>query len=332
MKKPLFVLISDVHFTLNTLPIATEAFKHAIDKAEELKVPLIDCGDLTNDKAVLRAEVVNRILELNRYANDKKVDIFYLIGNHSLLNEKVPGVHALEFLDTTISKPMVGRFKNRFVQFIPYQSDSNVIKDLLPSVSRDMFIIMHQGVQGAFMGDYIQDKSSIDPAEFEGYTVFSGHYHRHQQVGPVTYVGNPYTLTFGEANDGPKGYLVVYDDGSFDRVILPFRKHIIREIDCTKTDFFEWYKHPACNKEDLLWLKVKGPRSYLATLHKKEIGKFLLGHENFKLDKIPSDSIEFKPVNEKMTEKEILDQLIEGLGEQKNKKEELKKLWREVMA
>ena len=335
MKHPIFVAISDVHFTLNTLTEATEAFKSAIDKAAELNVPLVDCGDLTNDKAVLRAEIVNQLLELGEYAHSKKVDVFCLVGNHSLLNEKVPGVHALNFLDgvfTVIDRPIVGKFKNRYIQFIPYQSDSEVIKDLLPGVSKDMFIIMHQGVKGAFMGDYIQDKSSIDPAEFAGFTVFSGHYHRHQQVGPVTYIGNPYSLTFGEANDGPKGYLVVYNDGSFEQVVMPLRKHVIQEIDCTKTDFFEAHKHPAYIKNDIIWLKVKGPRSYLDSLHKKQIGKFLLGHENFKLDKIPSDSIEFKPVSEKMTEKEILDQLIDNLAENTTKKEQLKKLWKEVMA
>jgi len=332
MKRPIFVAISDVHFTLNTLSLATEAFKSAIDKAAELNVPLIDCGDLTNDKAILRAEVVNRLLELHDYADSKKVDIFYLIGNHSLLNEKVPGVHSLKFLPTTIETPMVGKFKNTLVQFIPYQSDAQVIKDLLPNIPKNALIVMHQGVKGAFMGDYIQDKSSIEPEEFNGFTVFSGHYHRHQTVGAVTYIGNPYTLTFGEANDGPKGYLVVYDDGSYEQEILPLRKHVIKEIDITHTDFFEAKLHDVYNTSDLIWLKVTGPRSQLAQLDKNHVGKYLFGHQNFKLDKIPTDSIEFKPIDKKMTENQILDHLIENLGENDNKKKELKKLWREVLA
>jgi UDP-2,3-diacylglucosamine pyrophosphatase LpxH len=335
MKKPIFVAISDVHFTLNTLSLATEAFRHAIDKAAELGVPLIDCGDLTNDKAILRAEVVSRLIELEKYAGSKKVDISFLVGNHSLLNEKVPGVHALSFLKNVISEPcwyhLFGACQDTVVRFIPYQSDSEVIRKLISKITKKTIIVMHQGVKGAFMGDYLQDKSSIEPEVFEGHIVFSGHYHRHQSIGPVTYIGNPYSLTFGEANDGPKGYLVVYDDGSFERVLLPFRKHVIVNVDCTKTDLFKIDKHQY-NLDDLIWLKVTGPRSYLATLNKKEIGKHLFGHENFKLDKIPSDAIEFKPINKKLTENEILDQLIDNLAENTNKKEQLKKLWKEVLA
>jgi hypothetical protein len=329
MKHPIFVAISDVHFTLSTLSLATEAFKHAIDKAAELRVPLVDCGDITNDKAVLRAEVVNRLLELNDYAISKNADIFYLIGNHSLLNEKVPGVHSLNFLPTTIEKPMVGKFKNSIVQFIPYQSDAQVIKDLIPSIPKNAMIVMHQGVKGAFMGDYIQDKSSIDPAEFEGFTVFSGHYHRHQSVGPVTYIGNPYSLTFGEANDGPKGYLVVYNDGSFERVLLPLRKHVVLQLDVADID--RNVVVDKCSVDDLVWVKVCGSKSRLALLHKKEVAKYI-GHENFKLDKIPNDAIEFKPTNKKLTENELLDQLIDNLAENTIKKEQLKKLWKEVLA
>ena len=335
MKRPIFVAISDVHFTLNTLSLATEAFKSAIDKAAELNVPLIDCGDLTNDKAILRAEVMNQLLDLANYSEYKKVQVVALVGNHSLLNEKVAGVHALNFLShkwDIVDKSITGKFGNRFVCFIPYQSNSEEVARIAKETPKDFIVVMHQGVRGAFMGDYIQDKSSIDPELLKDFTVFSGHYHRHQTVGTVTYIGNPYTLTFGEANDGPKGYLVVYDDGTYEQEILPLRKHVIKEIDITHTDFFEAKLHDVYNTSDLIWLKVTGPRSQLAQLDKNHVGKYLFGHQNFKLDKIPTDSIEFKPLDKKMTENQILDHLIENLGENDNKKKELKKLWREVLA
>ena len=63
-KKPIAVLISDVHYTPSSLPIAHTAMKMALSKAEALKVPLIDCGDILDSKAIIRAECANALIEL----------------------------------------------------------------------------------------------------------------------------------------------------------------------------------------------------------------------------------------------------------------------------
>ena len=155
------------------------------------------------------------------------------------------------------------------VVLIPYQSNTVTLPEMIESLDRDvMFIIMHQGVKGAFMGDYVQDKSSVDPELFKHHKVISGHYHRHQTVGTVTYIGSPYTTSFGEANDGPKGYLIVNEDGTFERQYVPTRRHII----LSKTVKNVHHKDQIINEEDMAWVKVTGRKSELDQLDKNKIG------------------------------------------------------------
>lgn len=334
-KRPIAVLISDVHYSLNTLDLADKAFREAIDCAGQLHVPLIDCGDITNDKAIIRAEVANQMIETMKYAKDKRVDIFLLVGNHSLINEKDNTRHSLNFLEPFCC--IVDQVKRDFIlSFMPYASEfpSSLEMDLAYP------IIMHQGVKGAFMGDYIQDKSSVDPSLFAGFTVFSGHYHRHQQIvngiplksheGPVygpntiTYVGNPYTLSFGEANDPLKGFLILYSDYSFERVVLNYRRHVIHEMKLGDD-------LPKLRGEDLLLLKVEGPLSELKKINKKEWGERILGHSHFRLEIVPTDTPQPKFDVSKMTDHEIFDTIIDATGETSTQKAFLKSLWRELL-
>jgi hypothetical protein len=91
---------------------------------------------------------------------------------------------------------------------------------------------MHQGFKGAFMGEYVVDKTSIDPSEVADYNVITGHYHRRQKIGTVQYIGTPYTITFAEAHDPEKGYQLLLEDGSLRFVPLNLRRHIIVERSC----------------------------------------------------------------------------------------------------
>ena len=81
MANPRAVLISDVHYNLQTLPLADAAMRQAIQKANELQVPLIVAGDLHDTKANLRGECINAMLET---FNTCEQDIYFLIGNHDL--------------------------------------------------------------------------------------------------------------------------------------------------------------------------------------------------------------------------------------------------------
>jgi DNA repair exonuclease SbcCD nuclease subunit len=321
------VITSDIHFNLNTLPIASKALRAALTKAEDLKVPLIIAGDLHDTKAIIRAEVMNELIYILASA---RTPVYILVGNHDLCNERGP-VHGLEYLDpyaTIVDSPRIlsmGGLPDFFlcIHLIPYYSDLNKLKQYIATLTPGPLMIMHQGFRGAYMGDYIQDKTSISVDAVKDFTVISGHYHRHQTLGTVTYIGSPYTITFGEANDGPKGFLILNSDGTFTREILNLRKHLV--INCGIKDVYESELYKDYNRErgDLLWLKVTGALSELQKLDKSAF-------PNIKLELIPTDSQELKAPTKEMTGEEIFDSIIDNLSDSVEHRSNLKRLYREI--
>lgn len=316
------VLISDIHFNINTLKEAEASLRQAIKTSDNLGYTLIICGDLNDTKAIIRAEVANKLLEILSTRN--KSNTIILIGNHDLINEKGKE-HSLNFLDpyaTIINEP----FEWGGYHLIPYQTSLEVFRGIIKGIPEGSTIVMHQGVQGAFMGDYMQDKTSVHIDELKAFKVYSGHYHRHQNIGTVTYIGNPYTLSFGEANDSSKGFLVLDEHERMTKVPTKLRRHHVIERD--NTDFL--VADHSVKPNDLLWLKIKGKSEWLSTLSKEELGKQYIGHNNFRLDLIPTDE------KQEITETpkaplEVLDLVIESSGASEERKTSLKKLAKELL-
>lgn len=333
-RKPTAVLIADIHFSLSTLEEASLAFKQAANMAIDLSVPLIVAGDLTDGKAIIRGEVANCLIRLfSLWGANTQV----LVGNHDKLNEK-GDEDALHFLNPYTTIIRTTTFNQEIGGWlIPYQSSPEAFRRELSNIVQESLIICHQGVQGAHMGSYVMDKTSLPMDTFQDYRVISGHYHRAQDikcgrprlsgVGLFSYVGNPYTLSFGEAGDGMKGFQVLYSDGLMVQVpILNIRRHII--IETTNDQLFS----QKVNKSAILWFKVHGPFSELQKIKKKDVAQQIVGHMNFKLDLIPNDSRSLEQTERKtLTGEEIFDKLIEMLPEKPEQKAYLKTLWREVL-
>ena len=334
MTTPTAVLISDIHFTVATLDLASKSLSMARDKAFQLNVPLIICGDTLDSKAVMRAECVNALLDILSYKSYNNVDTMILVGNHDLLNEKGTD-HSLRFLEThcaIIDKPTFSKALNLYL--FPYMGDKEQLQKALNSTPKGSTIIMHQGVQSAYMGHYVQDKTSLPKEAFQGYRVISGHYHKAQNINcgdsTYTYLGNPYTLSYGEALDGPKGFNVLNSDGSLTFIPTGLRKHIVLER--TQYDLLDPVSN--YNPGDLVQLKVVGSGIELEKLDKNEIGQKLFGHSLFKFDKISYDLP--KILNEAIKDKnlndsEMLDHIIDTTSESERIKTHLKSLWRELL-
>lgn len=345
MSKPIAVLITDIHFTLATLERAAAAFLKAQFKAKILNVPLVVLGDTLDAKRIIAAECANKLIELLSVKDAP--DTIFLVGNHDKINEKSED-HALNFLKplaTVIDAPKTGRLSGTKVLLMPYQHDTNVIKNIL---SEEVFfppslILMHQGVMGSEAGHYIQDKSACPKEWFEDFRVISGHYHKKQDIkcgrprkgglGLFSYLGNPYTLNFGEARDGEKGYHILNSDGSLELVSLDLPKHVVFELTA------DWLGQKGlvtpgafAKEQDFLWIKVHGTSEQLASLTRTSIAESLfLQGRSFKLDLVKAEAkadIDIKSTSQDKSV--ILDKLIDSLTNVDDKqKKRLKATWRD---
>lgn len=340
---PKAVCISDLHFSLSTLDLASNALKQAMSKAKELNVPLVIAGDLTDQKAIIRAEVANRLISIFRDQEKPYLeveDIYIIVGNHDMINEKGQD-HALHFLEPyaqIIAFPYESRKIGTWL--IPYQNNSDNLQNILKDIPKKSTIIMHQGVLGADMGHYIKDSTSLYKEAFADFRVISGHYHKAQDikcgrprkgaVGLFSYIGTPYTVSFAEANDGPKGFRVLRSDGTLESVPTNLRRHILIEK-VYDNGWPEPSKKLDITKEDLLWLKLKGPKSIMDKIRKSHLGAALPMGENFKLDKIPTESPKDTQERKELKDTELLDKIIDGVNDSETQKKALKKLWRELL-
>lgn len=338
MGKPIAVLGADIHYNINTLELADAATRQMVAKANQLNVPLVIAGDLHDTKAHLRAECEEAMIVTLQGA---KHDPIILVGNHCRRNERSPE-HALHFLrgiGTIIDKPCSWSQGSLSATLIPYQHNQEEFKAALAFKPPGSLVICHQGIIGADMGHYVQDKSAITKEDVAAYRVVSGHYHRRQDIdcgtsghlhkGIFSYIGNPYSLTFGEAKDPEKGFQILMDDGTLEFVPTNLRRHLVIAIRFEGLAFLQ-VLNPKPRPEDPLWLKVQGSSAQLASIKKKDIA-LVLGREDFKYDPIRTDVGTEATVTPKMSSTEAMDAVIEGSPDEAPRKDELKKLYRELM-
>ncbi len=314
------VLISDVHYSLSTLEVADKATRMAVEAANDLGVPLIVAGDLHDTKANLRGECVKAMIDTFKLC---KITPFVLIGNHDKINEKSEE-NALSFLTpyvNLIAKPV--RNLIPYWTFIPYQHDVAAMRAYLQHLQKGANIIMHQGVQGSIAGTYFIDPTAITREDIAGFNVISGHYHSRNDL----YVGNPYTLSFGEANDPEKGFKILYDDNSLDFVPTNLRKHLVFEMDSSLTCDTSAYV-----PGDIVWIKVLGTNEELATITKEKIIQ-ATGIASFKLDMLPSQATVLPTAGsiKDLTQPETIDSIITKLRLSAGSTYRLKNLWKKLV-
>lgn len=336
--KPIAVLISDIHYNINTLEVADKALRMAVDKANELGVNLIVAGDLHDTKANIRAECIQAIQNtLGKLYFCLKA--YLLRGNHDSLNEK-SSIHSLSVLQNNSVEVVNNvQFYGTDYYLVPYHSDPEQLKAYLKTFPIGATLIMHQGLESSNSGHYIQDKSAVSHSDVKDYRVISGHYHQRQDiktgrprkgaVGLWSYLGNPYTLGFGEANDPEKGFSVLMSDGSLEFIPTNLRRHRIVEIDLE--DGMPTVPPDLIKDSDILWVKITAASDRLAGVTREDIVRIYNIRQSFKLDLIPKDqNMVHIDQNLVQSKSEILDTLIDGLNESEVRKSRLKAMWKDL--
>lgn len=335
MSKPIAVLISDIHYSVPTLELADAAMRQAIAEANRLDLPLIVAGDLHDSKANVRGECIKAMRDTLKLAKRRP---WVIVGNHCRINEKSIE-HALHFLEDLTHIVAASTWCEAVKSYlVAYHHNPDSLRFYLSNLPMGCRIIMHQGIQDSNSGEYIQDRSAITHDDVKDFRVISGHYHQRQDiktgrpqkgaVGLFSYIGSPYTMNFGEANDGPKGFQILMDDGTLEFIPTNLRKHVVYALDADVAEVWQ----PLHSDTDLIRVKMKGTKERLAGVTKVKVAYTMGIKQDFRLDLIPTDN-ESRTDNILQTSSmaEVLDQLIDSLSassiEQKNR---VKALWKEL--
>lgn len=337
MPKPKAVLLSDVHFSLNTIEPATIAMETAFAKANELNVPLCVLGDLNDSKAIIRGECLNAMIKVFDRPHKKQPRV--LIGNHDLINERSKE-HTLGFL-RPYAKVIdeVWHDEETAATFIPYQSEPSVFVALCQR-SPGYLLLCHQGYNS---GTGFVDHSAVTPAELPESRYISGHYHARQTYRPSNwhngsyqFLGNPYTLGFAEANDPEKGFHVLYDDNqlAFHYLDGVPRHRALRAITSSNAIIGLDDSCSAIRDIDRLLVKLSGPQAQLNKVTKAQVKQALnLPTDSFRLDLISTDEVQEVEAPKLITSEELLDNVINSMQNTTTAQQyRLKALWRKLAA
>jgi DNA repair exonuclease SbcCD nuclease subunit len=205
------------------------------------------------------------------------------------------------------------------------------LRQKLSQLDKDKILIMHQGLQSSNSGEYYQDHSALSLEDIKDFRVISGHYHTRQTIGNFDYIGNPYTLNFGEANDPEKGFQVLHSNGHLEFIPTNLRKHVIITHNIVNNDT-EWSSGPAYaggGRNDLIWVKVLGTKQQLSKFNKDAWLKDSGIPNNVKLSLLPTDEeSRYSQKAQNLSQKELFDDIISSKNIDKLTQKRLKTLWR----
>ena len=149
---------------------------------------------------------------------------FFCIGNHDLFHRHTREIYSVvpfnEFSNfQVIDQPTL--VTDRFgedVLFSPYLFHDEYGEDLKKYLG-----VKYWAGHFEFKGFQITGYNMVmptgpDPTEFAGpKDIVSGHFHKRQTGGNITYMGNTFPMDFGDAGDADRG-LMVYDHGTSEMI------------------------------------------------------------------------------------------------------------------
>lgn len=227
-----FCIVGDPHVTPKSLDKADKLF----DKIEQIGLPTIILGDVLDTKEVVRGSCLN--LVYNRLKSSK-LQFIIIVGNHDLFRLDQPH-HSLEVLKELPNVKIIDKVEQHpklpFI-FFPYIHDKAALKDLLKSTSdANLVAFGHFDVSGFDYGNgHLCEDGIITHEDFSGFKrVISGHFHKLQQTGNFTYLGTPFSHSFGEANQDKVLGVYHVDQDKLELIPTEFPRHISVKVDMSK--------------------------------------------------------------------------------------------------
>ena len=251
-------LITDTHFGgRNDSLIFTEFFRKFYENVffptlEERNIDtIIHLGDVVDRRKFINFKTLNTMKEIFfESLRDKTVHI--IIGNHDIyykntlavnsMKELLEGMNNVIIYDKPTEISLDG--KNDAV-FIPWICDDNEdqTKEVIEK-TRASVAFGHLHIKGIeqLRGNYSIDGHS--PSMFKAFQrVFSGHYHHKSITGNITYLGNPYEITWSDYND-PRGFHI-YDTETMEIEMIDNPYSMFHKIyyDDEKVDYGDLSKY-----------------------------------------------------------------------------------------
>lgn len=284
MSKILF--IGDPHLKINNFEQSIALLKW-IEEMIELHKPDIVCnlGDTFDTHAIVRSELLT---EFKNHVErvTKTIPYWYVLGNHDTFKPKDDKYHALQVFNIPNFTVFDKVTELEGITIVPYVTK---FEDF--PLQTQPICITHNTFIGADYG-FKREDCGIDAGKVSADIILSGHIHRRQSFGKVTYPGTPFANSANDV-DQSKGILL-FDTKTYGQTFIesPFMKWRSLEFEVTSIN-------PIQNLHELLkvelnttdkWIiKANGPKVELAAYFKSKIFLDLIKDKKIVTKATPTD-------------------------------------------
>lgn len=198
-------------------------------------------GDLFHNRTNI--DILSYVLVYNllkKYLNgDYDLHLWLILGNHDLYHKEKSNIFSPKMLDsfsniTIIDKPCSLKIQNIEADFLPFtENPLNDLKNFTKEKTQKRVLFSHLALDEAKLNSFgtLSDvvvehdgemvRVGADKLKYWD-KVWLGHYHGHQILSNVEYIGSPYQITRNEINQ--QKHIVIFDmkDHSTEYIINDF--------------------------------------------------------------------------------------------------------------
>lgn len=239
---------SEVHNKDCSMFIEWLAKQAIIQKADHI----IFMGDWFETRSSINVQTLTHAHNALEMLNNLDLPIFMIVGNHDCYFKNSRAVHSLIAYNQFSNITVIDDFTpvdniGDGVLLVPYAFHAEYETSLKnPAFFKYKTWFGHFEFMGfVITGQNHKMLTGPNPAEFVGPQIFSGHFHKRQTMGNVTYIGNTFPMDYSDAGDIARGCMM-YD-------------HVSHTFDFTNWDQCPKYQRVLLSElidrgpEDLIW-------------------------------------------------------------------------------
>lgn len=238
---------SEVHNTdcLNYIDwVVQQAIDNKVDN-------IVFMGDWFETRSSINIHTLNYAYRGMERLNALNIPIYVIVGNHDCYYKNSRSVHSLVQYKEFPSVTVVDSFLR-----VPHMGDGAL---MVPYAFADEYESLkdyldvdvwfgHFEFQGfVITGQNHKMLTGPNPSEFVGPDIFSGHFHKRQTIGNVTYIGNTFPMDYSDAGDVARGCMIYDHD----------------QPKGSRVEFINWANCPKYQRVLLSDLITKGPDTLL---------------------------------------------------------------------
>lgn len=258
-----YTIVGDPHLSKKNIIIMREL----CGTIERLQNNVIWLGDMLNNKSIVQSKCLNFWV---KYFRTSTLEHVVLVGNHDK-HENRSYEHSLEPLKDLSNVIIVDGVTNIFQKnlfCLPYIHDLKEMRANLEELPLDSVLFCHTDLHGFDYGNGITNNGNLKLNDFKKFKkVISGHYHSQQHKKNLTYLGTPFSHSFGESDQ--EKYIGVYDDvtNEMDLIKTNLPQHRTIEVDCDSTKELSYTLIP----KDIYRFILKGSVENIKNFPKKQV-------------------------------------------------------------